>query len=402
MPRERLAKLPTEEELKRAAAERELARQTHGFASIVGQGAAIQRLKEFAALYSQSAKPPAHVLLTGIDGLGKRTLARAFVLEYSGRYIETDARALARTGDLMGILTNLGEGDALLIQDIGRTPKTLVDIVACALRGSPIDFVVDKGMFAKTIKVPLKRFTCLATAPSKAECPPELVEAFPLILSLQNYSQTELISICEQLVQRKGIAITSGAAALVAGTSAGTPHHIEVLLDRLAGLGRTTISEEDVAQVSSVLGINAGSVGSALPGDIDTLSGVDFEKAIAALLQGMGFHTEITEATGDGGIDIVATLDRPLIGGRYLIQCKRFAPSKLVGAATVRDFYGALTAERRAVKGILITTSGFTSQALAFARQLPIELIGGQQLRQLLAQYGTSTKTQSAPGTLFE
>ena len=98
----------------------------------------------------------------------------------------------------------------------------------------------------------------------------------------------------------------------------------------------------------------------------------------------------------------MATLDQPLIGGRYLIQCKRFAPDKLVGAATVRDFYGAVTADRGAVKGILITTSGFTSQALAFARQLPIELIGGQQLRALLAKYETPTTTQNAPQTLFE
>ena len=116
----------------------------------------------------------------------------------------------------------------------------------------------------------------------------------------------------------------------------------------------------------------------------------------------MGFRTEMTGATGDGGIDIVATLDRPLIGGRYLIQCKRFAPDNLVGAATVRDFYGAVTADRQAVKGILITTSGFTSQALAFAQQLPIELIGGQQLRMLLAQHGISAESQSEPRSLFE
>jgi restriction endonuclease Mrr len=203
-------------------------------------------------------------------------------------------------------------------------------------------------------------------------------------------------------MQRKGITITPSAAALVAGASAGTPHHIEVLVDRLGRLGRTTISGEDVAQVSSVLGFSTGSLDSASPGEIARLSGVDFEKVIAALLQGIGFHTEMTEVTGDGGIDIVASLDRPLIGGRYLIQCKRFAPGKLVGAATVRDFYGALTADRHAVKGILITTSGFTPEALAFARQLPIELIGGQQLRQLLAQYGTSTETQSTPRTLFQ
>src|SRR5437867_4925536 len=104
--------------------------------------------------------------------------------------------------------------------------------------------------------------------------------------------------------------------------------------------------------------------------DLDTFSGIDFEKLIAQLLQRMGFRAEMTKATGDGGIDIEATLDHALTGGRFLIQCKRYAPGCLVGAAAVREFYGALTADRRAVKGILITTSGFSAQALEFARSL--------------------------------
>jgi hypothetical protein len=270
------------------------------------------------------------------------------------------------------------------------------------LREFTVDLVVDKGMFARRIDVKLKRFTCLATARSKAECPPQFIEAFPLVLPLQSYSQAELVSVCEQVVQRKGVAITRAAAVMLAGPSVGTPHDIEVLVDRLAGLGRTTISQEDVAQVSSVLGLSSRSVNSASASDMDTLSGVDFEKLVATLLQGMGFHTEMTEIAGDGGIDIVATLDQPLIGGRYLIQCKRFAPDKLVGAAAVRDFYGALTADRRAIKGILITTSGFTGQALAFAGGLPIELIDGQRLGHLLAQYRISAAPENTSRALFE
>jgi len=329
-------------------------------------------------------------------------MARAFALEYCRKLTVMDAKEQKTAGDLMGVLTGLGDGDALLVRDVAKIPKTLADTLAHALMGFVVDFVVDKGIFAKTINVPLKRFTCVATAPSEAKCPAELIEAFPLILSLQSYSHTELASVCEQLAHRKGLAITHAVAVLVAGASAGTPHHIEVLVDRLVGLGRTTISEEDVDQISSVLGFSTGSVASASPGEIDTLSGVDFAKVIALLLGAMGFQTEMTEVTGDGGIDIVATLNRPVIGGRYLFQCKRFAAGKFVGAATVRDFYGALTADRHAVKGILITTSGFTAQALAFAQGLPIELIGGQQLRQLLAQYGVTTESQNTSRTLFE
>lgn len=122
--------------------------------------------------------------------------------------------------------------------------------------------------------------------------------------------------------------------------------------------------------------------------NLDIISGLEFETLIALLLDHMGFCTEMTRTSGDGGVDIIATLDQPLIGGRYLVQCKRYAQSSLVGAATVREFFGAVTADPRATKGILITTSGFTSQAREFAVGTPIELIGREDLLRLLVQYG--------------
>jgi hypothetical protein len=127
--------------------------------------------------------------------------------------------------------------------------------------------------------------------------------------------------------------------------------------------------------------------GSAGPADLNALSGVEFEKLITTLLGRMGFRAEMTKATGDGGVDIVAAVEGPIVGGKYLFQCKRFAPDHPVGVATVREFYGVLAADRRAVKGILVTTSGFTAQAREFAQNVPVELVDGNQLGRLLAQY---------------
>jgi restriction system protein len=75
------------------------------------------------------------------------------------------------------------------------------------------------------------------------------------------------------------------------------------------------------------------------------------------------------------------------VGGRYLIQCKRFDPATQIGAPLVREFYGALVADRAAIKGIFVTTSTFTTQARDFAQHLPIELIDGDQLQTLLGEY---------------
>lgn len=121
--------------------------------------------------------------------------------------------------------------------------------------------------------------------------------------------------------------------------------------------------------------------------NLQSLSGQEFEHVIKSLLMEMGFDAELTEVTGDGGIDIIARLDKPFVGGRYLFQCKRYSDGNLVGAPEVRDFYGAVMADR-AMKGIFITTSDFTSQARDFAAQSGIELVNLPKLLQLFEDNG--------------
>lgn len=119
--------------------------------------------------------------------------------------------------------------------------------------------------------------------------------------------------------------------------------------------------------------------------NIDFLSGIEFEHLCEKLIQKMGFETEITKASGDGGIDIIAYNHQPLLSGKYIIQCKRYAGS--VGEPIIRDLYGVVTSER-ANKGILVTTGMFTNSAKKFANGKPIELIDGEKLRQLLISNG--------------
>ena len=121
--------------------------------------------------------------------------------------------------------------------------------------------------------------------------------------------------------------------------------------------------------------------------EMNGLSGREFERLISKLLERMQFRTEVTKSSGDGGIDIIAFLERPIIGGKYLFQCKRYAPNNLVGASTIRDFYGAVSADR-AVKGVFITTSDFTPQAREFAERTGLELMNLSQLRRLLDDFG--------------
>ena len=129
--------------------------------------------------------------------------------------------------------------------------------------------------------------------------------------------------------------------------------------------------------------------------DIDKLSGIEFENVCQVLVEKMGFTTQTTKASGDGGIDLIAYNHQPLLSGKYIIQCKRYAGS--VGEPIIRDLYGVVMSER-ANKGILMTTGHFTKSAIAFATGKPLELIDGPALKSLMNQYGLcSNKCDNQP-----
>lgn len=98
-----------------------------------------------------------------------------------------------------------------------------------------------------------------------------------------------------------------------------------------------------------------------------------FEELVAELFNRRGYHVTLTPATRDGGVDIYALSKGALGESLYVIECKRYAPSRRVGVDVVRGLY-AVAEVQRATKGILVTTSGFTKDAIAFASPLEYRL----------------------------
>ena len=115
------------------------------------------------------------------------------------------------------------------------------------------------------------------------------------------------------------------------------------------------------------------------------LSPSEFESLITNLFAQMGLETRLTQPSRDGGVDCVAFNSRPVLGGKVVIQAKRY--KNTVGVSAVRDLFGTLHNEG-ASKGILVTTSGFGKATYEFANGKPIELITGSNLLYLLKEYG--------------
>lgn len=141
---------------------------------------------------------------------------------------------------------------------------------------------------------------------------------------------------------------------------------------------------------------------------LQSLEPTEFENLVSTLLVQMGFNVSTTKASGDGGIDIVAINEQPIVGGQYIVQCKRYATGNNVGEPAIRDLFGVMHSEN-ANKGILITTSDFTRQAILFAEDKAIELINGSKLLSLIDEHIDDMKTtgeflseQESEQNLFE
>lgn len=108
----------------------------------------------------------------------------------------------------------------------------------------------------------------------------------------------------------------------------------------------------------------------------------DFEYFVAELFKRRGYETRVIgkRGRGDGCIDVIAIID----GEKNYIQCKRYS-SRRVGAAAVREFYGAISDEVKDVgTGFFVTTDEFTKEAQKFAQDKPLVLIDGIELYQYI------------------
>jgi Holliday junction DNA helicase RuvB len=133
----------------------------------------------------------------------------------------------------MGILTNLGEGDILFIDEIHRLPVNIEEFLYPAMEDFKVDFVVDKGMFAKTINVPLKKFTLIGATTRAGSLSAPLRNRFGLFYHLDFYGVDELRQIIMRSARILEARVEDSGATEIARRARGTPRIANRLLRRV-------------------------------------------------------------------------------------------------------------------------------------------------------------------------
>jgi Holliday junction DNA helicase RuvB len=211
--------------------ERQLRPRT--FEEYVGQEQAVASLRVSVEAAKLRHECVDHVLLYGPPGLGKTTLAGIIANEMGTTLVTTSGPAIERGGDLMGILTNLGEHDVLFIDEVHRLPRPVEELLYPAMEDFAVNFVIDKGMHARALKYALRPFTLVAatTRPGMLSAP--LRERFGIFHHLDFYSESELTRIVMRSAVILDAKIAPDGAGEIAHRSRGTPRIANRLLRRV-------------------------------------------------------------------------------------------------------------------------------------------------------------------------
>jgi len=203
------------------------------FTDFIGQ----KKIKENLNIAIQAAKsrqePLEHLIFSGPPGLGKTTLAHIIAHEMGTKITATSGPAIERAGDLIGILTNLEQGDILFIDEIHRLSKIVEEFLYPAMENYNIDFVIDKGPYAKTIKFNLKPFTLIGATTRSGLLSAPLRSRFGMYYHLDFYPWQELVEIVTKSASVLDMQVDDQSAQLIAKRSRGTPRVANRLLRRV-------------------------------------------------------------------------------------------------------------------------------------------------------------------------
>jgi len=201
-----------------------------------------------------------HILLYGNPGLGKTTLAHIIAKEMNGNIKVTSGPALEKVGDLAAILSNLQEGDVLFIDEIHRMNKTIEEVLYPALEDYSLDIILGSGPAARTIRMPLAKFTLIGATTKMSMLSGPLRDRFGHTFHLNFYDQADLEKIIHRNAGILNVAIHPLATTLIAERCRRTPRIANRLLKRLRDFAEVksngTIDNDSACEALEMLQID--------------------------------------------------------------------------------------------------------------------------------------------------
>jgi Holliday junction DNA helicase RuvB len=199
----------------------------------IGQQKVKANLEISIAAARKRGEPLDHVLLFGPPGLGKTTLANIIANEMAAHIRGTSGPALEKPGDLVAIVTNLEQGEALFIDEIHRLPATVEEVLYSAMEDFAVDLVIGQGPAARTVKIEVPRFTLIGATTRAGLLSAPLRARFGIVHRLDFYDFESLSVIVRRSSEILGIPIDRDAADEIARRSRGTPRIANRLLRRV-------------------------------------------------------------------------------------------------------------------------------------------------------------------------
>ncbi len=226
----------------------------------VGQESVKNNLHILISAAKERAAPPEHILFYGPPGLGKTTLAHLIARELGGALRSTSGPAIERVGDLAALLTNMGSGDILFIDEIHRLSRSIEEVLYPAMESGVLNIILGKGPSARTIELPLPPFTLVAATTRVADLSAPLRSRFSGgVYRLEFYSEDDIAQIVRRSATILGVDIDEGGVREIAKRSRSTPRTANYLLKRArdyAQLKRQPLTKQMVDESLGMLEVD--------------------------------------------------------------------------------------------------------------------------------------------------
>lgn len=217
----------------------------------IGQKKAKENLKVYIEAAKQRGEALDHVLFYGPPGLGKTTLAGIISNEMGTHMKITSGPAIGKPGEMAAILSSLGEGDLLFVDEIHRLNRQVEEVLYPAMEDYAIDIMIGKGASARSIRLDLPKFTLVGATTRAGLLSAPLRDRFGVVHHLEFYTPEELKTIILQSAGILNVEVDDPGALELAKRSRGTPRLANRLLKRVRDFAQVKYDgkiTEDVAK----------------------------------------------------------------------------------------------------------------------------------------------------------